>query len=366
MINAALTPINEELTQSNNSAAFMPVEFLQKWEAWNADRAQSTQKGYSVTVKAFLCWCLDNGIEKPQRADIIAYKQYLLTPHQSRKNNEIINFTADTAARYFRGVKMFFEFLEANGLYQNITKNIRSPKTKPTEFKRDYLEREDVIKLLNSIDQESISGKRNYALILLIVSCAFRVIEIQRANIGDIEEINGTYRLYIQGKGHTGKDAYKRIEPEVMEALTRYINTREDISNNAPLFAAIASNAKPGGGRLTNTSISRIVKEVLLDAGYNSKRITAHSLRHTSVTLDRAAGGSLEDAQHHARHSAPTVTQRYDHSIEKKEARDERRILDYLFKGETASTSNQAEELFNRIPQRKQKQAIEILKAFAD
>lgn len=353
---------NSELT----AQGFNSEMLFNAWETWIKDRASTTQAGYNVTVKAFLEWLTKSGETAPTRETIISYRQWLLTPHKSRKTGEEMTFSADTAARYFRGCKMFFAFLEDQGLYKNITKNVRSPKTKIKEFKRDSLEREDCLRILESIDTSTETGKRDYCLILACVSCGFRIIELQRANIGDIETHAGEHRLYIQGKGHLEKDDYKKIEPELWEALEDYLNTRKTKDKEAPLFAAATSNAKPGGGRLTEPSISRIVKGVLKKAGYDSRRITAHSLRHTSVTLDRKAGASLEEASKHARHSSITITQRYDHALEKAEAKDERRIMDYLFNGETAKdTEAQAAALMAKIPANKRAKALELLEALA-
>lgn len=352
--------------QSVTAPSFNIAGFAAQWEAWIKDRAQSTQAGYNVTVKAFLEWVRNEGITRPDRDTIISYRDYLLNPHTSRKTGKEITFSADTAARYFRGCKMFFGFLEAQRLYTNVTANVRSPKTQVTEFKRDFLEREDVLKVLDSIDRRDEVGKRDYCLILACVACGFRIIELQRANIGDIETHAGEHRLYIQGKGHLEKDAYKKIEKELWEALEDYLTFRGTHDKEAPLFAAVASNAKPGGGRLTEPSISRLVKGVLRGAGYDSRRITAHSLRHTSVTLDRKAGASLEEASKHARHSNVVITGRYDHALEKLEAKDERRIMDYLFNGEAQEDpQDKAAELMARIPASKREKALELLEALA-
>lgn len=361
----------DALTTTTNNAlltaqGFNSSRFAEAWEAWIIDRADTTKAGYNVTVKCFLEWIVTEGITHPETEDILKYKKWLLEPHASRKTGEIITFSDDTAARYFRGCKQFFAFLEAKGLYKDISKNVRSPKTKIREFKRDSLEREDCLRILESIDRTTEAGKRDYALILACITCGFRIIELQRADIGDIETHAGERRLYIAGKAHREKDDFKKVEAELWEALDDYLTTRGTKDKEAPLFAAVASNAKPGGGRLTEPSISRIIKTILKNAGYDSRRITAHSLRHTSVTLDRKAGASLEEASKHARHSSITITQRYDHTLEKAEAKDERRIMDFLFNGDTTKdTETQAAELMAKIPASKRAKALELLEALA-
>lgn len=356
-----LTSKNEDLL----SQSFNIGTFSKAWEAWIKDRADTTQAGYNVTVKCFLEWLQNEGITAPNRETILSYREYLLKAHKSRKTGEIITFSADTAARYFRGVKIFFAFLEDNGFYKDITRNIRSPKT-TNEFKRDSLEREDCLRILNSIDRCTETGKRDYCLILACLSCGFRIIELQRADIGDIETHGGEYRLYIQGKGHLDKDDYKKIEGELLEAMKDYLKCRGTKEKDAPLFAAVKSNANPGGGRLTEPSISKIIKNILKTAGYDSRRITAHSLRHTSITLDRKAGASIEEASKHARHSSVSITQRYDHALEKAKAKDEKRILDYLFKGDSQEENRDILAIFARIPEDKRKLACDYLEALAE
>ena len=344
---------------------FNASRFSDAWEAWIKDRAEVTQASYNVTIRAFLEWIKGEGITHPDREAIVSYRQWLLTPHASRKTGKETTFSADTAARYFRGCKMFFSFLEAQGLYKDVTRNVRSPKTSVREFKRDSFEKDDCLRLLESIDTSTLLGKRDYCLILACIDCAFRIIELQRADIGDIETHAGEHRLFIQGKAHLEKDDYKKIEGKLWEALEDYLNARGTKDKKAPLFAAVSSNAKQGGGRLTEGSISRIIKRRIVAAGYDSSRLTAHSLRHSSVTLDRKAGASLEEASKHARHSSITITQRYDHALEKAEAKDESRILNYLFNGETHETPEErAAALMARIPASKKEQALEILEAF--
>ena len=336
--------------------------FANLWSEWLRDVSETTRKGYEVTIKSFLSWIAENDIKQPQREDIIDYRDFLAAPHASRKTGRPIKYTADTQARYFRGVKMFFSFLEANNLYKDITKNVRSPRTTPTEYKRDFLEKEDVIKILRNIDTRGEANKRNYALVLALVLCGFRIIEIQRANIGDIEQRGSEIRLYIQGKGHTDKDNYKKLPPELWSAITDYLAFRGKAPAEAPLFASVGTNARKGGERLTIPSISRLVKNVLKEAGYNSKRITAHSLRHTSVTLDRKAGASLEEASRHARHSSIAITQRYDHLLEKTEAKDEERIAAYLFGGtEEEGTASEILEEKTAAEDPRRAEASEIL-----
>jgi integrase len=65
------------------------------------------------------------------------------------------------------------------------------------------------------------------------------------------------------------------------------------------------------GGRLTPTSIYRIVRETALKAGLPD--IGAHTLRHTGCTLAIDNGASLQQVQTHARHKQIETTMVYVH-----------------------------------------------------
>ena len=99
-------------------------------------------------------------------------------------------------------------------------------------------------------------------------------------------------------------------------------------------------------------------------AGYNTHRLSAHSLRHTSVTFLLEAGATIQEAQHHARHASPETTGIYAHNIDQRKDHSEQRIYDYLFGSET-NASQMAVDCFARMDAAKQAQALQILQAMA-
>ena len=59
------------------------------------------------------------------------------------------------------------------------------------------------------------------------------------------------------------------------------------------------------------------MKARLCGAGYDSNKLTAHSLRHTAVTLSLLAGRDLAEVQQFARHASISTTMIYNHAIDK-------------------------------------------------
>ena len=115
---------------------------------------------------------------------------------------------------------------------------------------------------------------------------------------------------------------------------------------------------------MTEPSISRIIKDRLKAAGYDTHRISAHSLRHTSVTFLLEAGATLQEAQHHARHASPETTGIYAHNIDQRKDHSEQRIYNFLFDVETDAVT-QAADLMRQMNADQQRRALELLKAIA-
>ncbi len=60
-----------------------------------------------------------------------------------------------------------------------------------------------------------------------------------------------------------------------------------------------------------------MVKETLKRIGVDDPRITAHSLRHTAISLSIKHGATLVQAQAMSRHANPATTMIYVHNTER-------------------------------------------------
>jgi integrase/recombinase XerC len=269
------------------------------------DVAPSSVETYTKASRQFLRWLHELGITNPSRTDILAYKRHLET---SKKPT--------TAKLYLIAVRQFFTWLEAEDAYKNVALRVKCPKVDPFHHRRDYLTPDQVKAVLNKINRQTESDLRDYAVLLLMVTCGLRRIEVCRANVEDIRAVGISTRLYIQGKGKADKDDYVKIPTSVEQAIREYLAKRDMRPRSpTPLFTSISRNS--AGRRLSTRFISEIVKTRLQMAGYDSDRLCAHSLRHTAVTLALQAGQPLQEVQQFARHASIVTTMVYAHNVEK-------------------------------------------------
>ncbi len=267
------------------------------------DVSEKSSTTYATALKQFSLFLTGSGITNPEREDVLKFREYL-------KNT---GHKATTVQNYITAVKLFFKWTAQEGLYPDIANHIKGAKIS-REHKKDYFTGQQVKAILSSIDTSTLKGKRDYALLALMVTDGLRTIEAARANVEDLRIVGNDTVLFIQGKGRAEKAEYVKISAPVEAAIRYYLKTRGKTSGEEPLFAS-ASNHN-GGGRMETRSISRIAKDAFIAAGYDSDRLTAHSLRHTAVTLSLLSGKDITEVQQFARHANIATTMIYNHALD--------------------------------------------------
>ena len=316
---AAVETKSQKITPKQEITA----EILGNFVSW-IDRSEGTTRTYLINLKQFAEWMQATNTSRPERADIIAYRDYLTAK----------GCKPSTINAYLRSVKQFFKWAAANDIYPDVAATVRAPKVDHSTHKKDALTVQEVANIETSIADKAAQkteaaaeaakdregrmqrsteqGKRLFAMYLLAVNAGLRTIELHRANIKDIETKNGQTWLYIWGKGHTAPDQKKALAPEVAVALEDYIESRTDHpTGSSPLF--VSTGNRSHGKRIATTTISTMLKKAMQEAGYNSERLTAHSLRHTAGTTAMEATGDLYAVQNYMRHSNPATTEIYLH-----------------------------------------------------
>jgi len=284
-------------------------ELYRKFIAF-CDAKPQTVKAYTVALQALFRFMQGNGITHPDTDNIIRFKGELETM-----------YSPSTVALYMTACRLFFRWTAQRGIYPNIADHVKGARIE-RDHKRDYLTAAQVKEVFQKIDRSTITGKRDYAIIALMTAGGLRDIEVSRANVEDIRPAGEHMALYIQGKGRDEKADCITIPAEVERAIRDYLNARaetEPVEQKAPLFTSASNHGK--GERLTTRSISRLVKGHFAEAGLKSARLTAHSLRHTAITLSLLAGRTAQETQTFARHADISTTMIYAHNIEKMTAK---------------------------------------------
>lgn len=263
------------------------------------DVSPGTRNQYRRNLRQFTAWLDSVGITDPGRRTILDFKTSL----------DVAGKAANTVNAYMTTVRQLYKWAETQGYYRDITRGIKGARQpKPTHIS---LSSEQAHHLLESIDRSTRVGKRDYALINLLLRTGLRTIEAARANIEDMQPHGGKTVLWVQGKGHRQKDDLVVLTMKTQIPIAEYIATRPNAQGDSPLFHSLSNRSK--GERLSTRSISWIVSGRLQHAGLKTlmPKLSAHKLRHTAITLLVAAGVSVERVQSMARHQSIATTMIY-------------------------------------------------------
>lgn len=289
------------------------------------DVALSSRKTYRQSLQQFFRWLEhEEDAVAPTRETILRYKEQL----------DLRQLRPFTRSSYLVAVRKFFEWAEGQKCYPNIAKGVKGLRRSTKTHQKSALTFDQISQILTAIELDSLQGMRDYALINLLCRTGLRLIEVKRALIEDLDmRSDGKAVLWVRGKGREGKDDFVVITDEVLEPIATYLKKRAPKQLIEPLFTSVSD--RNFGGRLTTFSLSRIVKRRLRAIGVDSRRLSAHSLRHTFGVMAIKAGASLYEVQLAMRHTSPATTEIYLGDIEQAkrlEGGPEQRISELLKK----------------------------------
>lgn len=293
---------------SGESIEKRALDFEKLTEAFisDIDTAQKTRRTYSASLTQFLRWLSRENNSYPSRETILRWKGAL----------DARGLKATTRAIYLVAVRQFFAWLQDKKIFPNIAKGIKGPKQSLC-YLRDPLSIKQLKQLLAFVPRNTIKGKRDFALINLMLRTGLRMIEIERALVKDLEVKGNKAILWIRGKGRDGKDECVILHEQALQPLQRYLNSR-NINLTKPSDPLFSSEAKRNFGEgVHSQTIYKIIAPYMKKAEIKNDRIVPYSLRHSFACLLFKSGSSFYEVKAALRHKSPSCTLRYLKGIEK-------------------------------------------------
>jgi site-specific recombinase XerD len=161
-----------------------------------------------------------------------------------------------------------------------------------------------VQRVLEHCDQQTPSGKRDYAILLLLARLGLRAGEVVGLTLDDINWEEG--RITLRSKG--GRWAQLPLPAEVGKALAHYLKQGRPRCASRRVF--IRQRA-PRVGFANSIAICSLVERALVRAEIDSPRKGAHLFRHTLATEMLRHGASLSEIGQLLRHQHPNTTTIY-------------------------------------------------------
>lgn len=176
----------------------------------------------------------------------------------------------------------------------------------------EFLTPEEVEAILRVPDKRSLQGKRDYAILMTMLTAGVRKQEICDAKAGDIRTYRNQPILEVIGKGQR-----KRIIPlkvETLLAIKDYWKCRgNEYDPEASLFYTLGKHGGYAVKPLTPRAVDKLVQKVA-DKALIKKRIHPHCMRHTFATTLLDNNVDLKTVQNLMGHSHIRTTEVYLHT----------------------------------------------------
>lgn len=289
------------------------IKFFLNSIAKEGNLSEKTIKAYNSDLKHFYKILSEKDIENITTDEIRKYIDFIA---------ENVSYKDSTIKRKIATLRVFFTYLEAEGIVKNTPMNKikrkykiakRLPKVMSIrELKRLLKTTYNEVKDLktdkkNDNSQYFLNGKqirsyRNRAILEILIYTGIRIGELVVLNLSDIKLIERT--ILIFGKGRKERIIYISND-EVLSAIKEYIVTRKTIKTDTKALFLNKYNE-----RLSIYSIENIFTKYCKKARIK-KHYTAHCLRHTMATMMLNNGADIRSIQEILGHASIITTQIY-------------------------------------------------------
>lgn len=160
------------------------------------------------------------------------------------------------------------------------------------------LEAATVARLLSSCDRRRAVGRRDHAMLLLMVRLGLRAGEVAALRLDDLDWHQG--EMLIRGKGR--RQERLPLPADIGTALAAYLRHSRPSSADRRVFLRAIAPA----GALTAQAVNAVVRDACVRVGI--PRVGPHRLRHTAATEMLRSGASLPQIAEVLRHRHLTTT----------------------------------------------------------
>lgn len=133
-----------------------------------------------------------------------------------------------------------------------------------------------VRRMLEGVDRRTAVGRRDYAILLLLVTYGLRAREVAALTLDDLDWKRDRLRIPERKAGHS--TAYP-LSPVVGRALLAYLQEGRPATAARQVFFRVLAPPTP----LTTAAVSSRASAYLHRAGIDAPRLGSHTLRHTCV-----------------------------------------------------------------------------------
>lgn len=222
-------------------------------------------------------------------------------------------FTIESAKTHGKGaigslcshVRVFLTYLYRQGtVSRDLSASVDRPRMYRLSSVPRAISRAELRQVLEAIDRESSTGKRDFAMILLLATYGLRAREVAALTLDSIDWSGERLQVSERKSGHS--TAYP-LSPRVGEAIAEYLRHARQDSPERALFLCSRPPFRPVSFAVVGARCGHWLRR----AGIEVRRAGSHTMRHTCVSRLLEAGFPLKVIGDYIGHSHPQSTAIY-------------------------------------------------------
>jgi integrase/recombinase XerD len=263
-----------------------------------------TREAYRRDVTSFMSFV---GIRRPEdfrtitRAHVIAWRDTLADK------------SAATVRRHLSALSSLMDYLcDQNAITHNPVNGVARPTEGANEGTTPAISDAQARQLLEAPAADTLKGKRDRAILAVLLYHALRRSELCGLRVKDLAERRGVLSITVRGK--RGKIRYVPVHPKAAALISDYLDAsghRDD--RDRALFRPIKNALGTLEGHLTPGAIfSRVVRPYGRQIGIAVEGFGPHSLRTTAATNALEHDADIAKVQDWLGHANVSTTRLYD------------------------------------------------------
>ena len=281
-----------------------------------SSKANNTIKAYNSDFNDFGIFCAKNGFKSlPSEPKIVS----LYLTHLSSKGSKISTLKRRLASiSVIHKLKGYYLDNKHPAIIENIL-GIKRRKGSIQKGKKPLLinNLKSIINVIDKENNEEIKSLRDRSIILIGFSGGFRRNEIVSLNYEDLDFVNEGLKINLRksktdqfGEGSIkGLPYFDNIQFCPVISLIKWIKISK--ISSGPLFRRFTKGSKLSEKRLTDQTVSLLIKKYLKLAGFEDKDYSGHSLRSGFATSAAEAGAEERAIMAMTGHKSAEMVRRY-------------------------------------------------------
>jgi len=270
-----------------------------KMAVLNTLASEHSRRSYEYAIRRFIAWYCGEPRLTFNRSVVVRYRSTL----------ERLSLSAATINLHLSAIRRLAdEAAESGWLSSELAIGIRRVKGVKRLGRRigNWLTGDQAQELLNAVSQSTLRGRRDAALIGLLIGCGLRRSEAVNLRFDQLQ-LRESHWVIVDMVGKGGRLRTVPVPPWCKGLIDVWL--RDSRVTEGKVFRRVSKNGARQDAGVTSDVVWYAVKQYAKRIGVDC--LAPHDLRRTCARLCHGAGGELEQIQFLLGHASVQTTERY-------------------------------------------------------